>query len=318
MLPLIPEHPLHYNSIKYKTLKEKRAAIVKKNYHTGSDTDGLREMVWYPSDIPILCWINRESANWPRHWHPAVEIIMPVDGGYTILINGTCYELKEGDIFLIPPGEMHELIAPPEGFRLILMFDYASINRIPGFSSLSALLTRPILVTQAEAADIYEQCRDIMISITNLYVDDEPFWEIAIDAYLIHLMVLLNRFYKDQNELFSKIGSARQAEYLQKFHSVFEYIDQHYMENLDLETVAKSSGFSKFHFSRIFKQVTNSSFNDYLNHRRIQAAVALLSSSELPITEIALMSGFPSISTFNRVFRSIKHCTPTEFKKLRT
>ena len=34
----------------------------------------------------------------------------------------------------------------------------------------------------------------------------------------------------------------------------------------------------------------------------------------LPITEIALQSGFASISTFNRVFKKFKECTPTEFK----
>ncbi len=318
MISLIPTHPLYYNSGKYHTLSEKRAAIVKKNLHADNNTSGLQEMVWYPGNIPILCWINRESSNWPRHWHPAVEIIMPIDGGYTVLTNENRYELSEGDILLLPPGEMHELIAPPEGYRLIVMFDYAAINRIPGFSALSSLLTQPIPVTQTDDAEIYEQCRDILVSIINLYADDGSYWDMSIDAYLIHLMVLLNKYYKGKNELLSKMSSVRQTEYMQKFNSVFEYIDQHYMEDIDLETVAKSSGFSKFHFSRIFKQITNSSFNDYLNNRRIQAAVALLSTSALPITEIALMSGFPSISTFNRVFRSIKHCTPSEFKKLKT
>ena len=37
--------------------------------------------------------------------------------------------------------------------------------------------------------------------------------------------------------------------------------------------------------------------------------------SNLPITEIALQSGFSSISTFNRVFKKFKECTPTEFKE---
>lgn len=92
------------------------------------------------------------------------------------------------------------------------------------------------------------------------------------------------------------------------------YIDTHYTENLDLETVAKSVGFSKYHFSRLFKQYTNFTFGDYLCYRRIKAAEELLANPDLSITEVAIQAGFPSISTFNRLFKQHKNCTPSEYR----
>ena len=88
------------------------------------------------------------------------------------------------------------------------------------------------------------------------------------------------------------------------------------MEDISLDTIADVAGFSKFHFSRLFKQFTNISFYDYLNQRRVKEAEKLLLNPNLSITEVAMRSGFSSISTFNRVFKSFKECTPTEFKNL--
>ncbi len=93
-----------------------------------------------------------------------------------------------------------------------------------------------------------------------------------------------------------------------------EYIDIHYMEELNLEDIAESTGFSKYHFSRLFKQYTGFTFCDYLCHRRIKVAEELLARPDLSITEAALQAGFPSISTFNRLFKQYKNCTPSEYR----
>ena len=93
-----------------------------------------------------------------------------------------------------------------------------------------------------------------------------------------------------------------------------DYIDEHYMEDLNLEDIAESIGFSKFHFSRLFKQYTNFTFCDYLCYRRIKVAEELLAMPDLSITEVALQAGFPSISTFNRLFKQHKNCTPSEYR----
>ena len=92
------------------------------------------------------------------------------------------------------------------------------------------------------------------------------------------------------------------------------YIYHHYQENITLEQVAAISGFSKFHFTRIFKQCMDKTFYEYLNERRITKAEELLYATVLSITDIAMNSGFSSISAFNRTFKSIKGCSPSEYR----
>ena len=103
--------------------------------------------------------------------------------------------------------------------------------------------------------------------------------------------------------------------YMEKFIEICDYIGAHCSEDLNLETISHMSGFSKFHFSRLFKEYTDYNFSDYLCIRRIKAAEALLEDPDYSITEVALNSGFASISTFNRIFKQKKGITPSEYRK---
>ena len=86
--------------------------------------------------------------------------------------------------------------------------------------------------------------------------------------------------------------------------------------DVEFEELAAKYGYSKYHFSRIFKQYNSMSYIQYINARRTKAAEQLLFEPDIPITEVAMRSGFKSLTTFNRIFKDIKHCTPTDFKKL--
>ncbi|MBR6396098.1 MAG: helix-turn-helix transcriptional regulator, partial [Lachnospiraceae bacterium] len=115
---------------------------------------------------------------------------------------------------------------------------------------------------------------------------------------------------------FNNISQTKQHEYINKFLNVCNYINDHYAEDIDADTLASIAGFSRFHFSRLFKQYTGSTYYEYLTKKRIEMAERYLISPELSITEVAMRSGFNSLSTFNRVFKSALGCTPSEYKGL--
>jgi AraC-like DNA-binding protein len=148
----------------------------------------------------------------------------------------------------------------------------------------------------------------------NEYFSKAEYGELTIYSLLLNLFVKLGYNHINTGNLFPNVRLYKQKEYVQKFNTLMDYIDEHYMEDLNLETIAKSIGFSKFHFSRLFKQYTNFTFCDYLCYRRIKVAEELLAEPDLSITEIALQAGFPSISTFNRLFKQRKNCTPSEYR----
>lgn len=278
---------------------------------------GTHEKTNYSEDdSSVFLWINRETGGFPLHWHSMVEIIMPLENTYTVTMNKTIYHLKENEILIIPPGELHELTPPETGFRLVLLFDLSSLNKFKGFTRLFSLFSLSSLITPETMPEIYEKERELLLQAAEEYANGGDLAEPSVLALLIQFFVLLARNNNDAVPAsLPAMQPNKQREYIEKFNVVFDYIENHYMEDITLEGTAARIGFSKFHFSRLFRQFTDTSFYDYLCARRIKAAEALLLNPNLPITEIALQSGFASISTFNRVFKKMKKCTPTEFKE---
>lgn len=278
--------------------------------------EGTFEKVDYSDSSSIILYINNEYESYPPHWHTATEIIMPITNGYTAVCAKSKFHLKEGDILMISPGELHELIAPSTGKRLILQFNPWLIRSLRGFNNVMPLLDNNRLITKENSAEIHTKLQQLILEIIDEFMAQEALNEAAIYAKLIELYVLLARKSIKTENLFPAVKVHKQKEYIDKFYTVFEYINKHYNENITLDTIADVAGFSKFHFSRLFRQFTEQSFYDYLNQKRIKEAEALLLNPSLSITEISMQAGFASISTFNRVFKSFKECTPSEFKTL--
>ena len=278
--------------------------------------NGTFEKVGFEDDSSILFYINNEPEDYPMHWHTAMEVIMPIENTYAVGMNKMAYSLKVGDILIIPPGELHELYAPSTGSRIVMLFDASLLGNVKGFSGILPLFMQTRIISRDTAPDIYETQKKLLFSIRDEYNSNNPLREAAIYALIIQMFVNIGRNHMDAETLFPLVRQGKQKEYIEKFNMIFDYIDKNYTDDLSLDTVSGVAGFSKFHFSRLFKQFTDMSFYDYLNQRRVRAAETLLLNPDIPITEIAMRSGFSSISTFNRVFKSFKECTPSEFKKM--
>jgi AraC family transcriptional regulator len=81
-----------------------------------------------------------------------------------------------------------------------------------------------------------------------------------------------------------------------------------------LRAVARDVSMSYFHFSRAFKQAMGMTATSYIAERRIERAKKMLEETELPISEIALRSGFSSQSHFTTAFRRLAGATPKAFR----
>ena len=105
------------------------------------------------------------------------------------------------------------------------------------------------------------------------------------------------------------------SESLYKIQKSCVYINKNCNQDLSLNDVASMAGFSPNYFSRMFKETTGYNFVEYLMIERVRKAQRYLGDDSIPITEVAYLSGFKSISTFNRVFHQIKNCSPSQFRK---
>lgn len=279
--------------------------------------EGDYERVDFVRGSNVRLWKNDLTRTYETHWHSAVEIISPITNIYTVNIHDKKYIINPGEIIVIPAGELHEVSAPESGERYICLFDLDCISRIKSFSSILPFFTSAIIINKTTAPGIVDKCLQIIDNLAEIYFTEEPMWELRMYSEILNFFAIIGQD-RIENMITkpSKIGN-RQKEYIEKFNSLFSYIDLHYAEDLTLEFAADYTGYSKFHFTRLFKQFSNTTFYDYLCYKRIKVAEELLINRSLSITDVAIRSGFPSISTFNRLFKKLKNCTPSEYRELR-
>lgn len=278
--------------------------------------DGVRETVIYPEQFGIRLFMNESTSDYPVHWHTAAEIIMPIENNYTAVIADIRYELKPGDILLIPPGELHELFAPTSGKRLILQFDYSRLFHLNGLDSALAMMRPCIVLTGEQDKQLLKQLQPLLYEMMDEYFGSSLLKEAQSYSILLRFIVLLGRSLLAENRRHQPGQEPKRMKDINRFMNVCRFIREHCTENILVEDAAKEAGLSKYHFIRMFKQFTGVSFNSYLNQQRIHIAENLLIDPNLTITEVAMRSGFGSLSTFNRVFKQYKKCTPTEYKQL--
>lgn len=130
-------------------------------------------------------------------------------------------------------------------------------------------------------------------------------------------------FYSDMNEV-EKAGyrpcKRCQPEVEQSPHNVIvrniiTFLVNHYKQNLILKDIADQVGLSPFYLERLFKQETSETPRSYLEKIRIDKAAHLLKCSKMTNLEICYEVGFQSPSNFYKVFRSLKNCSPSEYRK---
>ena len=258
---------------------------------------------------------NDEYENYPPHWHTPFELIMPTQSTYKVLCGDNEYNLEQGDIILICPGVIHELLAPPQGVRIIFQPSLTQFD-LNELDVIVSMITPCVLITPDKHPQIHQQIQKLMVEIRDEYFSSSPYTESFIYSKFLEIMVYVGRYYAEiaQNNFDAK--NTKQKEYMEKFLFICNYINEHFAEDLTLEDVASLAGFSKYHFTRLFKQYADTSFYKYLNQKRIAHAKNLLINQHLSVIEVALQSGFSNLSSFLRMFKLATGCTPTEFRKM--
>lgn len=294
----------------------------------------LHENVEFPENPHIAVHLNDETRNFPTHWHTPMEILMPIDNTYTAFINNKEYILQPYDILFVAPNVHHSYVAPESGQRYFILADMSVLSNILDFQEILSFINPTALFTAEESSDVYLPLKSLFLEICDIYLGHENIYasapssesdavqtrsvsltESLVYSRLLEMLALIVRS-RDHSQ---RIGfsSGKQQDYINQFVIICNYIDTHCTENLSLDGAAEMSGFSKYHFARLFKEFTNESFYKYVNKKRIQYSEQLLLHQKMSVTEVALSSGFSNTSSFIRMFKLINGCTPREFRKNR-
>ena len=277
--------------------------------------DGDLEYSQYVKGSPFRFWFNNQPTGFTDHWHTAMEIIFTLENTYTIEAHQQKYVMEPGDIAIIPSGTVHSISSPEKGCRFVFMFEPNLFSQLPGFNYVLSLIPQPVLINYDTNPQLYRAETALLWELV------EHYWGNGLTKDL-NIFSTMIRFFSTFGEHTANVipptinNSSKAGSLVSRLSMVLDYLDTHYSENITLEEAANIACFSKFYFTRLFKQYTNQTFYDYLSTKRIKAAEQMLIIPNLPITEISLKAGFSSLSSFNRTFKRLKGCSPSEYRSL--
>ena len=98
---------------------------------------------------------------------------------------------------------------------------------------------------------------------------------------------------------------------------IVDYIETHLEDKLDLDSLAREAGYSKYHLHRMFASIVGFTVHSYVQRRRLTEAARLLIFSDKPIIEIALFAGYETQQSFSAAFKELFSRSPQALRKKR-
>lgn len=260
------------------------------------------------------------NLDYPFHYHPDHFELTMIRGGKGLRIVGdSAEEFQRTDIALVGPGLPHCWISDrtetdiKHNFQVIVVH----FNRqIFGNELLARDEFKHIAEMMDLAAKGIAMANNIPNEMTNLFYQFtlEP----DAESY-IGLMRILNLMARsgDYRTLGSTSYSFKgRSEELNRFESVFNYVQTNYLSKIKISQVASLAGMHDSAFSHYFKKRTQYSFTDFINLLRLDHAARLILENNKNIAEICYASGFNNLSNFNRMFKKWKGLTPLKYRKI--
>lgn len=237
--------------------------------------------------------------NFPAHIHDDIELVYVKNGSGTAYCDGKKYVLEDNSWFLVFPNQVHHYADFCGGEYLVLTMKPSDLLRyneifMKGVPD-SALYRFPAGEDDGIGYLLEIAYRE--------YVRDG--YSDVIAAYLTALFGKLIPFYNIERANYLRDNVLR----------ILQYCTDHYKEDLTVETVAESLRISHSCVSHIFSTRISMSFCDYVNSLRLAEAERILRNKNYSVTEVANVSGFPTIRTFNRAFLKKYGISPSAYRK---
>lgn len=125
---------------------------------------------------------------------------------------------------------------------------------------------------------------------------------------------LLQWFLECFTRLF-QASSADSSSYSVRIRKIVEYIQDHFQQDISLETVADSFWIHKVYLAKIFKQETGKSVNEYIRCLRIEKAKEMLADENVRINDIVTAAGFNNPQSFYTIFKKYVGMKPKEYRE---
>jgi len=243
------------------------------------------------------------------HNHDFYEMNVVLGGRGIHQIEGATFDVKKGDVFVIPPMTTHAYYNTEhlEVYHILLKKDFirdnhAEAERIPGYLQLMEI--EPFLRQNGSSAMFLHLNPMQLAEVRRDFKYIEGSGEFASDGFLAlkkhiawKIIYLLSHLLLEQTVRGEKTSEAK---YSQQILDTLEYLHHHFSEKITVEHLAERVYLSRSTFLRNFQSVCGCSPMQYLNRCRTKKAMELLELSKMSKTEIAHFCGFYDLSHMKR------------------
>lgn len=278
-------------------------------------------------DIEFLCSPSTSSSVFrvvcgemiiDDKWNAHNEVIIGHvrEGSIAVETATSAHNMHRGDLFFIAPNQKYRVSNNREAVVDVIMLNLtnpAAVTQefIPQ-SIIRGLTTGACThfskITPTE--NYYIELLSDFTSIAKAESERNEFFQLLVHGKMYNLFYIL--FSAGYIKIFDVESQGKKYRALRR---VTEYVNENFCNPITLDTIAKETGLSRYYVSHMFKELMNTTFVGYLNELRLTRAAMLLSTTDVPVIEIARMAGFNNISNFNRAFKMYYDMTPSKYRK---
>ena len=237
-----------------------------------------------------FCKEYGKNFSFPAHLHQSFEFITVLSGEMDITVDDKTYKLSSGESLLIFPHQLHSL-SSTNSKHMLCIFSPDIVKAY--YSKISK---------KVPESNKFVPNKHIIHSIDKLSEDNTQIKKKGV-------LYSVCAEFDDTAKYHAKNNDDKNLLY-----KIFEFVELNYNKDCSLERLSKETAFSYSYLSRYFKNTIGISFNYYVNQCRINNACYILNNFDCSILQCALDSGYTSLRSFNRNFKTIVGTTPQEYK----
>ncbi len=250
--------------------------------------------------------------------HSEIELNFFAKGELTYLFWGERITIEGGKLALFWAATPHQIVDYKDlesYFVITLPLPWVLDFDLP--ERITTLILNGRLIQEVETFTSYDK---LLFEhwFQDINQDSTAIHEIVlleIKARLLRLAKNLEKNKTESGELPSGPTMRPSGSYnFSKIESMAKFIAQNYINKINLSDIAQSVDLHPDYAAYIFKKTFGITLNNFVIQHRVQHAQRLLVTSNKKVLEIALESGFNSLSRFNSSFKQLCHCTPREYR----